>query len=88
MARLGPAWADLFLLRVAWADRADFDVRAATLGADPATVTDLLLSLGGWLTYRSTQPPPPGIPSTPAFQQREARRILAGARRRLRKESP
>ena len=88
MACLGPTWADLLLLCAAWAERPEFDVPAATLGADPATVTDLLLSLGGWLTYRSTQPPPPGIPTMPAFQEREARRMLAGARRRLRKESP
>lgn len=86
MSRLGPSWADLFLLSVAWADRPEFDARAATFGADPATVTDLLIGLGGWLAFRSTRDAPPGLPTMPAFQRREARRMLAAARRRLDKE--
>ena len=86
MSRLGPRWADLFLLSVAWADRPEFDARAATIDADPTTVTDLLIGLGGWLAFRSTHDAPPGLPTMPAFQRREARRILAAARRRLDKE--
>lgn len=86
MSRLGPRWADLFMLSLAWADRPEFDARAATLDAHPSTITDLLIGLGGWLTFRSTRDAPPGIPTMPAFQRREARRILSAARRRLDKE--
>lgn len=86
MSRLGPRWADLLLLSLTWADRPEFDARAATLDADPATVTDLLIGLGGWLAFRSTRDAPPGIPTMPAFQRREARRVLSAARRRLDKE--
>jgi len=86
MSRLGPRWADLFLLSLAWADRPEFDARAVMLDADPATVTDVLIGLGGWLAYRSTHDPLPGLPTMPAFQRREGRRILSAARRRLDKE--
>jgi len=86
MSRLGPRWADLFLLSLAWADRPEFDARVATIDADPTTVTDLLIGLGGWLAFRSTHDAPPGLPTMPAFQRREARRILSAARRRLDKE--
>jgi Phosphotransferase enzyme family len=86
MSRLGPAWADLVLLSVAWAEQPELDGRLDEIDADPDTVTDLLLGLGGWLALRSSQEPPPGLPTLPAFQQREARRVLTLARRRLRKE--
>jgi hypothetical protein len=84
MAQLGPAWADLFMLCLAWADQPEFDVRVAGLDADVDTVTDLLLAIGGWLALRSGQPAPPGLPTLPDFQRRESRRILAAAHRRLR----
>jgi aminoglycoside phosphotransferase len=83
MARLGPAWADLFMLCIAWADQPEFDIRVARLDADSDTVTDLLLAIGGWLALRSGQPAPPGLPTLPDFQRRESHRILTGARRRL-----
>jgi len=86
MSRLGPRWADLFLLSLAWADRPEFDGRAVMLDADPSTVTDVLIGLGGWLAYRSTHDPLPRLPTMPAFQRREGRRILSAARRRLDKE--
>lgn len=77
MARLGPTWADLFMLSMAWVDQPEFDARAAALEAD------LLLTIGGWLAFRSAQPAPPGLPTLPDFQRREARRVLTGALRRL-----
>ncbi|HYJ67502.1 MAG TPA: aminoglycoside phosphotransferase family protein [Nocardioidaceae bacterium] len=83
MARFGPAWADLFMLCLAWVDQPEFDLRVADVGADTVTVTDLLLAIGGWLALRSTQPAPPGLPTLPEFQRRESRRILTGAHRRL-----
>jgi serine/threonine protein kinase len=84
MSRLGPAWADLFLLNVSWAEHPG----VAHIGADAMTVTDLLLGLGGWLALRSTQPAPPGIPTMPGFRARESRRMLAAAHRRLNEEKP
>jgi thiamine kinase-like enzyme len=83
MARLGPVWADLFMLSIAWVDQSEFDTRVATLAVDSETVTDLLLAMGGWLALRSVQPAPPGLPTLPDFQRREARRVLTGALRRL-----
>jgi aminoglycoside phosphotransferase len=58
MARLGPCWADLFMLCLEWADGAQFDHRMARIDADADTVTDLLLALGGHLAYRATRPAP------------------------------
>jgi len=83
MARLGPRWADLFALCLEWAETPDFDQRIARTAADPVTVTDLLLGLGGHLAFGATQPAPPGLPTLPAFRRREAARFLAGAWRRL-----
>jgi aminoglycoside phosphotransferase len=83
MARLGPAWSDLFVLCLTWADRPEFDVLADRVDADPEVVTDLLLALGGWGALQSTEPAPPGIPTMRAFQRREAERFLSAAHRRL-----
>jgi aminoglycoside phosphotransferase len=83
MARIGPAWGDLFVLCLTWADQPEFDARAERLDAEPELVTDLLLALGGWLALRSAQPAPPGLPTLPTFQRREAGRLLAAAHRRL-----
>jgi aminoglycoside phosphotransferase (APT) family kinase protein len=83
MARLGPRWADLFALCLAWADVPRFDHMMARTVADADTVTDLLLGLGGHLALRASQPAPPGLPTLTQFQRREAARFLAGARRRL-----
>lgn len=86
MARRGPSWGDLFMLCLAWADHPRFDEDVARLDADPHVVTDLLLGLGGWLALRSSEPAPPGIPTMPAFQRREANRLLIAAERRLSRE--
>jgi len=87
MARLGPQWADLFALCLEWAETPEFDRRMALTPAAAETVTDLLLALGGHLAFRATEPPPPGLPTLPGFQQREGARFLAGARRRLAAEA-
>ncbi len=36
--------------------------------ADPAAITAAVVSIAGYFTYRSLQPPPPGIPTVRAFQ--------------------
>jgi hypothetical protein len=82
MSRLGPSWADLFLLCVAGAERPEFDASAAAPDAHPDTVTDLLLGLGGWLALRGVLPAPPGLPTMPDFRRRESRRIMTAAQRR------
>lgn len=83
MSRLGPRWGDLFALCLEWVETPEFDRRMALTGADAATVTDLLLGLGGHGAFRATEPTPPGLPTLRVFQRREADRFLAGARRRL-----
>jgi hypothetical protein len=40
--------------------------------ADPQAVTALVCALAGYLTERSLQPPPPGLPTVRAFQATQA----------------
>lgn len=83
MSRLGPTWGDVFALCVEWVETPQFDLRMAQTEADAATVTDLLLGVGGHGALRATQPAPPGLPTLRSFQRRAAARFLEGARRRL-----
>lgn len=90
MARLGPAWFDVFVLALEQAERPGIDSWLAEqpLSRDvPAsTVTTLLLALGGHLLRQSMLPAAPGLPMMPAFRRTEGTRFLAGARRRLDQE--
>lgn len=40
--------------------------------ADPQAVATLVCALTGYLTERSLQPPPPGLPTVRAFQAAQA----------------
>lgn len=85
MARPGPAWGDRFVLAVSWADTPGFD--EVMLGwpgePPPGTVTDLLLLIGGRLSWLAAQPGPPGLPTFTAFTRDMSRLLLSAAQRRL-----
>lgn len=90
MARLGPAWFDVFVLALEQAQRPRFDRWLAdqrlTSDVPPTTVTTLLLALGGHLLRQSTLPAAAGLPTMPAFRRTEGTRFMTGARRRLDQE--
>lgn len=90
MARLGPAWFDLFVLALEHAEQPQVDRwltdQPFTRNVPPATMTTLLLALGGHLLRQSTLPAAPGLPTMPAFRHSEGTRFLTGARRRLDQE--
>lgn len=84
-ARLGPAWSDRFVLAVSWASSSRFDeVLIGWAGApDPQLVTDLLVLVGGRLSWLAAQPAPAGLPTFPALTATVADALLSAARRRL-----
>lgn len=90
MACLGPWWADLFVLALAWVDTAEFDARVRAISPPPADddVTDLLLLFGLSQAWHARQPAPPGLDTMPDFTRRQAARMLAGAGRRLNVSPP
>ena len=84
MARIGPDWADLFVLALNVVDRRDFDREMEEAGADSKdTVTDALLAWGGAQSWNARRPERPGLPTLAAYCKEDARRLLVGARRRL-----
>lgn len=87
MARAGPAWGDTAVFALEWAETPRFDEIMAgspyMAGVDNEVLTAFLLGIGIYLTLTSTQPPPPGLPTMPAFRRVEGARFLQGARRRL-----
>lgn len=86
-ARRGPAWADIAIFALEWAETTRFDEILATsrfaASVDGDALTALLLGVGVHSALMAASPAPPGLPTMPAFQRREGARFLAGARRRL-----
>ncbi|MHB8449421.1 MAG: phosphotransferase [Mycobacteriales bacterium] len=87
MSRIGPAWLDRFMLALEDVATDAFDPLvtqlASDFGGDEDIFTVFLLGFAGSLAWHATRPAHPGLPTLPAFWQREARRLFAGARRRL-----
>jgi aminoglycoside phosphotransferase (APT) family kinase protein len=85
-ARIGAAWLDLVLMApsVTMQGGPEPEVllarHPAARIADPAAITAALAAIAGCLTWGALQPPPPGLPTLPAFQAAQAsvaRRWLA-----------
>jgi hypothetical protein len=89
MSCAGPSWLDELLLDLHVVDSPAFDalLRARPAYADTDDLerdsTDLLLAFGSALAVMAEGPPPQGLPWINDFRRREARRVLAGVRRRL-----
>ena len=87
MSCLGPRWADefCFAFELAAPERAPalLDRLAARHEVAADLLTDVLLGLVGLLAWGARQPPPPGLPTMPAFRAAEAQRLLALLRPRL-----
>lgn len=87
MSCLGPIWADEFCFAIALADPAHgpelLDRISARYDVSSDVLTDMLLGLIGLLSWGARQPPPPGLPTMPAFRAAEAERFLNLVRPRL-----
>jgi hypothetical protein len=87
MSCLGPRWADEFCFAIALAEPERAPELLArietTYDVAPDLLTDLLLGLVGLLVWGAQQPPPPGLPTMPAFRAAEAKRFLDLLRPRL-----
>jgi len=73
-ACIGAAWVDPLFFAPSVAMQGGPDPEAlmarhpAALSADAAAVTAALAAVAGFFTYKSLQPPPPGLPTLRAFQ--------------------
>ncbi len=87
VARTGPAWYDPLLLCLEWVEDPVFDDLTGTFpairGLGEENVTAFLVTVGGWLAYRSTVAVDVNLPTLNDFRRRESARLLEGARRRL-----
>jgi Phosphotransferase enzyme family len=87
MARIGPAWADEFVLSLEWAGTPAIDDYFAQItrdhGVSARMLTDMLIGLVGSLAWRAGQPPQPGLPNMAGFADDLAGLLLAVIRRRL-----
>lgn len=89
MSRLGPRWADLFLLALRNAAAQSFDAEVQAIsdlvgcGPDADLVDAFLLLFGVRLAYMSKYRPERGIPAITEFRKRQSEQMLEGARRRL-----
>jgi hypothetical protein len=85
----GPSWLDELVLDLHVVDRPELDVlvaaRPAYADSDDIErdTTDMLLGIGASLAVMAEVAPQPGLPWLTEFRRREARRVLAGAGRRL-----
>jgi Phosphotransferase enzyme family len=86
-AGVGPAWVDPLMARLERVDSPWFD---ASVASSPAlaeagddAVTGWLIGFGCHLAWRSIDAVDVGLPTLNEFRRTEARRILAGAARRL-----
>lgn len=86
MSRHGPAWGDVAVFGLEWAESSYFDQLIDSLGLDEEqdrAVTGFLVGIGTYLTMVATHPAPQGLPLLPAFRAELGQRCLIGARRRL-----
>jgi Phosphotransferase enzyme family len=89
MSRIGPAWADLFLLALDRAEDPEFDHEVRQIGelvgAGPPDelVDELLVLLGTRLAYFARHRPEPGLPAISAFREVMAGKLFQAARRRM-----
>lgn len=81
MSTTGPIWLDELVLAISLADQDSFDHHVRALPQD--AVTDLLIIFGGSQAWRAAQPDQPGLPTMNDYCRDDARRLLAGAERRL-----
>jgi hypothetical protein len=89
MSRLGPQWADLFVLALRNAAVPDFDDEVEQIpdlighGPNPDLIDDFLLLFGTRLAFMSKYRPEKRIPAMTAFRKQQSEQMLEGARRRL-----
>lgn len=89
MSRIGPAWADLFLLALRHPADPRFDDEVSAItdllgnGPDPDLVDDFLILFGVRLAFMAAYRPEQGIPAITLFRHRQSAQMLDGARRRL-----
>ena len=87
MARIGPAWADEFVLALEWAGSPAIDGYLTQITRDHdvsgRVLTDVLIGLAGSLAWRAGQPPLPGLPNLADFSDELAGLLLTVIRRRL-----
>jgi hypothetical protein len=87
MARIGPAWADEFLLSLEWAGTPRIDDYLAQItrdhGVPPRMLTSMLVSLAGAQAWRGGQPHQPGLPNLAGFAAGQAQLMFCVIQRRL-----
>jgi hypothetical protein len=87
MARIGPAWADEFLLSLEWAGTPRIDDYLAQItrdhGVPPRVLTSVLVSLAGSQAWRGAQPHQPGLPNLAGFAAGQAQLMFRVIQRRL-----
>ena len=80
MARLGPSWADPFLLALQNSTDTTVRVVSTLTPTEHEAAVDLITALAGSQAWNARQPAPPGLPHLPAFCADDATRLLAAAK--------
>ncbi len=86
MSRRGQRWGDTVVFALQWVDSPFFDDIVSAAGRteeEEADVTGFVAALGCYHLMSAVHPPPPALPTLPAFRRQLGSACLDGVRRRL-----